>query len=262
VRIGVRTKKLWLPEVGSSELFFHVFPVKIPAKRGMPPANREFHVVAGVVIFPTHPGPRVNLQWVGKTLRAKAAVREKNAQNLWLIFLRFLSVFARVFDLAPDVGFRRTWYRWKACATLSCKVSELRETELGTERYGPANRGRRSVFGLPEGIFLVRIPARPEKVLTIREFHTMHEYVFFPTCPGSRINLLRARKTLRASATTSAEKLWKLQHSLVLSTCFHSRGRRSSRSRNSAILALPESLCYILSKGTGPAHRRTWVREI
>ena len=216
VWIGVWTKKLWLPEFGSSELFFHVFPVKIPAKRGMPPAKREFHVVAGFFIFPTHLGPRVNLQRVGKTLRAKAAVQEKNAQNLWLIFPRFLSVFARVFDLAPDVGFRRTWYRWKDCTTLSCKVSELWETELGAERYDPANRGRQSVFGLSEGIFPVRILTRPEKVLTIREFHTMHECVFFPTCPDSWINLLWARKTLRTSATTSAGKLWKFQRNLVL----------------------------------------------
>uniref|UniRef100_A0A2N9H0J7 Uncharacterized protein n=1 Tax=Fagus sylvatica TaxID=28930 RepID=A0A2N9H0J7_FAGSY len=85
----------------------------------MPPANREFHVVAGVVIFPTHPGP---------------------ARQLALPMSDF-----------DELGIVR-----KACATLSCKVSELRETELGTERYGPANRGRRSVFGLPEGIFLAR----------------------------------------------------------------------------------------------------------
>uniref|UniRef100_A0A2N9GG33 Aminotransferase-like plant mobile domain-containing protein n=1 Tax=Fagus sylvatica TaxID=28930 RepID=A0A2N9GG33_FAGSY len=167
-----------------------------------------------------HLGPRVNLQRVGKTLRAKAAVQEKNVQNLWLIFPRFLSVFARVFDLAPDVGFRRTWYRQKAC-----KVSELWETELGAERYGSANRGRRSVFGPSEGIFPVKIPARPGKVLTIREFHTVHECVFFPTCPGSWIKFLRARKTLRASAAT-----------------------RSSRCRISVILVSLESLCYILSE--------------
>jgi hypothetical protein len=127
--------------------------VKIPAKRGMPPANREFHIVAGVVIFPTHPGPRVNLQRVGKTLRAKAAVREKNVQNLWLIFPRFLSVFACVFDLAPDVGFRRTWYLRKDYAAYFCKVSDLRESELGLVRYGPANRGHRGVFGPLEDFF-------------------------------------------------------------------------------------------------------------
>jgi hypothetical protein len=85
-QIGVRMEELWLPEVGSSELFLCVFPAKIPVKRGMLPANREFHVVAGVVIFPTHSGLHVNLQRVGKTLRANVAVWEKNAQNLQLIF--------------------------------------------------------------------------------------------------------------------------------------------------------------------------------
>jgi hypothetical protein len=76
-QIGVRTRELWLPEVGVLELFLCTFPVKIPIKRGMLSANREFHVVAGVVIFPTHLGSRINLLRAGKTLRAKAAVREE-----------------------------------------------------------------------------------------------------------------------------------------------------------------------------------------
>jgi hypothetical protein len=76
-QIGVRTRELWLPEVGVSELFSCTLPVKIPIKRGMLSANREFHDVAGVIIFPTHPGSRINLLRAGKTLRAKAAVREK-----------------------------------------------------------------------------------------------------------------------------------------------------------------------------------------
>uniref|UniRef100_A0A2N9HJ77 Reverse transcriptase domain-containing protein n=1 Tax=Fagus sylvatica TaxID=28930 RepID=A0A2N9HJ77_FAGSY len=175
---------------GCQELFLHIFPAKIPIKRGMPPANRELHVVAGVIIFPTHPGLRVNLQRVGKTLRAKAVVREKNASNLRPIFPRFLSVFARVFGLAPEVGFRRSWCRLKAYATLSLKVLDLRETELGFARYDSANRGRWSVFGPLEDIFPIKIPARPGKILAIREFHTVHERVLFPTCPGLRINLL------------------------------------------------------------------------
>ena len=68
-------RELWLPEVGVSELFLCTFPMKIPVKREVLLANREFHVVAGVVIFPMH--PRINLLRVGKTLHAKAAVREE-----------------------------------------------------------------------------------------------------------------------------------------------------------------------------------------
>ena len=60
VQIEVWTEKLWLSEVGVSELFFRIFPVKISAKRGKPPANRELHIVAGFAIFPTHLGSRIN----------------------------------------------------------------------------------------------------------------------------------------------------------------------------------------------------------
>ena len=183
-------RELWSPEVEVPELFLCVFPAKIPIKRGMLPANREFHVVAEVIIFPTHPSSRVNLQRVGKTLRAKAPVRKKNASNLRPIFPRFLSAFAHVFDPAPDVGFWRSWYRRKACAAFFFNFLGSRETKLGFVRYGSANMGCRSVFGPLEDIFPIGILARPEKILTIRDFHVMHVRVLFLTCLGLRINLL------------------------------------------------------------------------
>ena len=57
---------------------FACFPGEDSGQTGKPPANRELHVVAGVIIFPTHLGPWVNLQRVGRTLQiGRASCRER-----------------------------------------------------------------------------------------------------------------------------------------------------------------------------------------
>jgi hypothetical protein len=150
-----------------SELFFRVFPAKIPAKRGKPPVNRELRLVAGVAVFLTHPGSRIKSQQAGKNPCAKAVVREEKRVRFSTRLPYFWSVFTRTIDLVPNIGFRRSWYHRKAYTTLFLKVLYLQETELGLERYAPANRGHQGVFGPPEGIFPIESPARPRKILEI-----------------------------------------------------------------------------------------------
>ena len=86
-------------------------------------------------------------------------------------------------DVVLDVGFLRSWCHWKACPILFLKVLDLRATKLGLERYDSANKGCQSVFGLPEDDFLIGIPARPGKILAIRELHVVSEHV-----PGLEIH--------------------------------------------------------------------------
>uniref|UniRef100_A0A2N9I5N0 Uncharacterized protein n=1 Tax=Fagus sylvatica TaxID=28930 RepID=A0A2N9I5N0_FAGSY len=178
-------------------------------------------------------------------------------------FSQILSQFAHIFDLAPDVRFSTFLVPSESLRCLLLQGSGFAEIRAWTcEIWFREQR--------PPGVFLVRLRAvfrsgfrlDPDKILAIREFHVVHGCVFFPTCPGSRINLLRVRKTLCASVATSVGKFRKFQHSLISSACFHARGRRSSRCRISTILVSSESLRYLLFNGTGLAQRRAWVRKI
>jgi hypothetical protein len=50
-----------------------------------------------------------------------------------------------VVDIAPNVSFRQSWCRRKACVTFFLKVQPLHGGELGFARYDLANGGRWNV---------------------------------------------------------------------------------------------------------------------
>uniref|UniRef100_A0A2N9IKX0 Uncharacterized protein n=1 Tax=Fagus sylvatica TaxID=28930 RepID=A0A2N9IKX0_FAGSY len=121
------------------------------------------------------------------------------------------------------------------------------KSELGLVRYGPASRVHRGVFGPFEGSFPIGIPAGPDKFLAIREFHVVHGM-----CPS--FQCARARRSTCCESGRLCAQAWQrrwensrnFQQNLILSACFHARGRRSSRCRIPTILVSSESLRYLL----------------
>ncbi len=121
------------------------FPIEIPARLGKILAIRELPIVSEHVLFLTHPS-----LWITFSELERICARVQHPQGekceIFNIVLFHPLVFVRTVDVAPDLGFRRSWFRWKACATFFPKVLALHRGELGFARYDPANRGCRSVF--------------------------------------------------------------------------------------------------------------------
>uniref|UniRef100_A0A2N9G8C8 Uncharacterized protein n=1 Tax=Fagus sylvatica TaxID=28930 RepID=A0A2N9G8C8_FAGSY len=96
-----------------------------------------------------------NLSEQGIIYVRRRPYREENCEIFSIVSL-FSLIFPRAVNIAPGVGFRRSWCIQKACDTIFLKVSDLRISELGFGRYGPANRGSRRVFPHQRVIFKSR----------------------------------------------------------------------------------------------------------
>ena len=70
------------------------------------------------------------------------------------------------------------------------------------------NRYHRSVFSMSDGCFLIEIPAKPRKILEIRELHVVSKHVLFLKVLDLWIKSQRVGKNLSAKATSLGENCW------------------------------------------------------
>uniref|UniRef100_A0A2N9HY42 Uncharacterized protein n=1 Tax=Fagus sylvatica TaxID=28930 RepID=A0A2N9HY42_FAGSY len=178
-----------------------IFPIGIPARPGKILAIREFHVVHGCVFFPTHRARGSTCCESGRLCAQARQRRWENSGNFSTTLFR-RPVFMRVVDVAPDIGFRRSWYRRKACATYFSTVQALHRGELGFARYDLANRGRRNV-PYAKGVES-KLSSRSSEWSRSDQFDSAFGLVHGPVKPWSNLvnlgqtwsNLVKALQTL------------------------------------------------------------------
>uniref|UniRef100_A0A2N9HW49 Integrase catalytic domain-containing protein n=1 Tax=Fagus sylvatica TaxID=28930 RepID=A0A2N9HW49_FAGSY len=127
-------RELWLPEVGVSELFSCTLSGEDSDQTGDAFGEPRVPRRSWSRYLSNAPGLVDQLVASRKdSAREGGCPGGKNAFSSQRVFLQILSQFAHIFDLAPDVRFRRSWYRRKACVAYFCKVPDLRKSELGLE---------------------------------------------------------------------------------------------------------------------------------
>jgi hypothetical protein len=138
--------KVMAPGSRVSELFFSRFSGKDSGQTGE--ATDEPRVASRIrscsLSYAPELADQIAASWK-ESAREGGCPGEKTCQ-IFGVFSLFLSAFACMVDVAPNVGFRHSWCLRKACATLFLKVPDLQEIELWLERYGPANRGHQRVI--------------------------------------------------------------------------------------------------------------------
>uniref|UniRef100_A0A2N9HPF0 Uncharacterized protein n=1 Tax=Fagus sylvatica TaxID=28930 RepID=A0A2N9HPF0_FAGSY len=164
--------------------------LRIPAKLGKPPAKLRVARCSWSCHLSNAPELLDQLVVSRKKFVREGGCPRGKTRQIFSAFSLSLSMFARTVDLASDVGFRRSWYRWKACATLFLKVPGFAGNRAWAGKIWSREQRPPECFWSIGGHFPAKIPARPGKILAIREFHTMHERVLFPTCPGLQDQLV------------------------------------------------------------------------
>uniref|UniRef100_A0A2N9GA77 Aminotransferase-like plant mobile domain-containing protein n=1 Tax=Fagus sylvatica TaxID=28930 RepID=A0A2N9GA77_FAGSY len=167
-------------------------------------AIREFHVVHGCVFFPMCPGSQINLLRVRKTLCASVATSVGNPGTFSkTLFCR--PVFTRVVDVAPDVGFRRSWYRRKACVTYFSNGTGLAQRRVWVRQDMILRTEAVGMFLMPKGggqfdpVFgLVNGPVKPwSNLVNLGQTWSLGQILrTLEMYPGTHLEGFWARRTL------------------------------------------------------------------